>query len=228
MISPRQQDDISKADLRRRLVQQWAGMTQEERDDFQRRAPVRKEHVWYPKQFRGTTRQPTSMINLVVPQPMDARNCALWTKLRIMLYHLDGDDGFIFDEPNGEPTIPDLEPSNASPLTADNFFHRQYLEGADFDHIAMTSTGTVICHSYQETLLLADQEALDTGLMLLARVENNGQVVCSGRVWPVMMAETYLGTQNSVDEILDRDTFSQDRLRHMRYVYLYTRELRLY
>lgn len=216
MIAPGDQDDASKAKLRRRLVQQWASMSQKERDTFQSRAPARKHCSWYPRQLNGAKRRTIGISHLTVPQPMDARNRALWTKLRIMLYHLDGEDGYLFDYADGEPSITEPNPVNPDPVTPDNFFRCCYLESADFDYMAMTSIGTVICHNYQDNILLADQEALDTGLMMLCRMENNGQVGCSGRIWPVMMGNTYLGTQRAVDEILKKDMFSQNLLRWMR------------
>jgi len=127
-----------------------------------------------------------------------------------MLYSLDGDNGTLFGEEDGEVAVPEPNPAGPNPLTPQDFLKWRYVESAEFGHMAMTNSGTVICHNWQSTVLFADQEALETGLMLLCDIENNGQVMCKGRVWPVLMKDAYVSMMASgkpVEAILDQDMF---------------------
>jgi hypothetical protein len=207
-------DATYEVQQRRRLIQEWATLPQAERDEYQGRAPVRAKESWYPPALKSnpktTPRENITMVNCIAPWPLNPRNRALWTKLRIMLYCLDGDSGCLFGEDDGDVTVPEPNPAGPNPLTPGNFLKWCYVENADFDHVAMTAEGTVVCHNWQSTLLFADQEALDTGLMLLCHVENNGQVMCEGRVWPVLMKDAYVAMMalgKPVKAILDQDMF---------------------
>ncbi|ETS80815.1 hypothetical protein PFICI_08344 [Pestalotiopsis fici W106-1] len=211
--SSTEQDHAFETRQRQKLMQQWVSLTQAERDEYQSCAPVRPKESWYPPALRsrtGAPRETITMVNCIAPWPLSPRNRALWTKLRIMLYCLDGDSGALFGEHDGEVTAPEPSPAGPNPLTPQEFLKWCYVENANFDHIAMTSDGTVVCHNWQGILLFADQEALDTGLMLLCHIENNGQVMCQGRVWPVLMKDAYVAMMASgkpVEAILDQDMF---------------------
>lgn len=190
-------------------------MRQAERDAYQSRAPIRPAHSWYPKQLkspRGT--EAIRFVNCTASWDSGARNRALWTKLRIMLYCLDGDGGTLFGEEDSKIGFPAPNPADSRPLTPQDFLKWCYLESADFDHMAMTNTGTVVCHDWQHIVLFADQEALETGLMILCHIENNGQVMCQGRVWPVLMKDAYMNMTalaKPVEGILDQGIFKAVR-----------------
>ncbi|KAH8203221.1 hypothetical protein TruAng_002626 [Truncatella angustata] len=209
--SSAEQDASFEMQLRRRLMQQWASMSQGERDEYQNRAPARPKDSWYPAQLRSSgPPEIVKMVNCIAPWPLSPRNRALWTKLRVMLYCLDGDNGALFGEEDGEVAVPEPNPTGPNPLTPQEFLKWCYVESADLAHIAMISDGTVICHNWQSTVLFADQQSLETGLMLLCDIENNGQVMCKGRVWPVLMKDAYVSmtaSGKSVKAILDQDMF---------------------
>ncbi|KAF7533587.1 hypothetical protein G7054_g6941 [Neopestalotiopsis clavispora] len=199
--TPKGQDDNSEVTQRRNLVEQWAQMRQEDRDAYHQRAPLRDSASWLPPQLQSRDRRARSIKSvafsqLTAPWPLDARGRALWTKLRIMLYSLDGDSGSQFDEQDS--TI-DIAAPNPASVTAgsqavvmpENFFQWCYIEDADLDHIAMTAAGTVICHRVSGLVLFADAEALETGFMLLCEFDNNGSVRDSARVWPPAFKNEY-------------------------------------
>ncbi|KAK9776745.1 hypothetical protein SCAR479_06483 [Seiridium cardinale] len=212
--SSSEKDDEFEVKQRRALVQQWASMSQAERDEYQNRAPVRAKESWFPGQLRDAqSAEDIKLINCIVPRPLRARNKALWTKMRIMLYSLDGDDGFLFGKADGETAVPEPNPAGPNPLTPQNFLSWCYIERADFSHMAMTTSGTIVCHSWRRTHLFVDQEALETGLALLCHIENNGQIMCQGRVWPVLMKDSYMRMSVLgwlVKEIVDSDLFRGD------------------
>lgn len=113
-----------------------------------------------------------------------------------MLYSLDGDNGTIFsqvDDGDSEFTVVEPNPAKPNPVAPQEFLKWRYIENALFDNIAMTSTGTVICHRWRDTVLFVDQEALDTGLMFLCQLKNNGQLVegNQARVLPLQMKRPY-------------------------------------
>ncbi|KAK8087535.1 hypothetical protein PG997_002496 [Apiospora hydei] len=58
------------------------------------------------------------------------------------------------------------------------------VESADLDKMVMTNYGTVIFYSGVGRALLADQQVRDPGPMLLCGLDNNGQVMVQGQVWP--------------------------------------------
>lgn len=192
-------------------MQQWASLSQVERDEYHGRATVRAKESWYPPALKSPgPKQLATMVNCIAPWPLSPRNHALWTKLRIMLYCLDGDSGALFGEEDSEVTVAEPNPAGPNPVTPRDFLKWCHAESADFDHVAMTAEGTVVCHNWLGIPLFADQEALDTGLMLLCHVENNGQVMCEGRVWPVLMKEAYVSMMvmgKPVSSILDQDMF---------------------
>ncbi|KAF3011304.1 hypothetical protein E8E14_001029 [Neopestalotiopsis sp. 37M] len=228
-------DSTFEVRQRRKLMQRWASMSQSDRDAYQNRAPCRAGDSWYPEVLRSRSSSASyssdlslnngqsqsaaaaaaenvRLLNLVAPLPLGPRNRALWTKLRIMLYNLDGDDGTVFQWQDDDEKIAYCVPNDADPnlLTSATFLKWCYIENANFDCMAMTRSGTVILHRRRSTVVLIDQEALDTGLILLCRLANNGQVLAEGRVWPLSMKVAYAKMTImgwSVDEVLDSDTF---------------------
>ncbi|KAI4598157.1 hypothetical protein KJ359_003040 [Pestalotiopsis sp. 9143b] len=211
---PGETDDTFEVRQRRKLMQRWASMSQSDRDAYQNRAPCRAGDSWYPEVLRNPYggSENVRLLNLIAPLPLGPRNRALWTKMRIMMYNLDGDNGTIFQWQEDDEKVTYCVPNDAEPnlLTSSTFLKWCYIENANFDCMAMTRSGTVILHRRRSMVMLIDQEALNTGLILLCRLANNGQVLAEGRVWPLAMKDAYekmtiLGW--SVDEVLDGDTF---------------------
>lgn len=122
---------------------------------------------------------------------MNARSRALWTKLRIMLYSLDGDSSTPFSPDDSKVGVTVPNPAGPNPVTPEDFLRWCYVEDADFDAMAMTAQGTVICHCWRTPVLFADQEALETGFMLLCELHDNGQILEQARVWPPTIKLVY-------------------------------------
>ncbi|KAK6070441.1 hypothetical protein SCUP234_09807 [Seiridium cupressi] len=158
---------------RRKLVERWAAFEQTERDAYQDRAPNRGQDGWYPAALKGDRRREEKdygFCNLLVPQPLSPRNRALWAKMRIMMYRLDGlGEGPSIGDANKGSGIYTIEPNAAGPslVTPKDFYKWLWVEAALFNHMAMTSQSTVIFHSWGPDKFFADQEALDTGRLLL-------------------------------------------------------------
>lgn len=187
---PGNEDEDFEVKQRRTLVDQWASFSQAERDEYQNRAPSRGKEDWYPPVLKGNMRRclkAHGFCNLIVQQPLSPRNRALWAKMRIMMYRLDGEDGTCFgDENKGAGTyVIDPNAAGPSPVKPKDFYSWLWLDPARFDHMAMTSQGTVIFHHWEADMFFADQEALDTGRLLLCHIENNGRVVAEARVCPL-------------------------------------------
>ncbi|KAH6655948.1 hypothetical protein BKA67DRAFT_534855 [Truncatella angustata] len=179
---------------RRKLVDQWASMSQADRDSYQGRAPDRADGAcWYPYQLKNADPLQhirRGFVNLIVQQPLDPRNRALWTKLCIMLYRLDAEDT---DHSFGKDQVVLVHPNpaNNTVITPENYYTHCFVEPADFDHMAMTLQGTVFFHSFDRGMLFADQESLETGRLLLCDLDNNGQVKTSSRMWPLWTYMVY-------------------------------------
>jgi hypothetical protein len=188
------QDEHFEVDQRRRLVSQWASMSQQERDSYQDRAPVRSKESWYPTHLRGDFKQYRNICfcNFIVPFPLSSRNRALWTKFRILLYNLEGDDSYLFDETDGDLAIPIPNAAGPSTIHPSDYIRWLYLECADFNHMAMSSKGTVVLHGWQNGVAFIDQQALDTGGMLLCAIKNNGEIGLNSRVFPTYMKDPYI------------------------------------
>ncbi|KAK8054780.1 hypothetical protein PG993_000007 [Apiospora rasikravindrae] len=197
-------DENFEVTQRRQLVSRWAALPQADRDGYQARGTPRDrerflasygDKVWYPRealQDRGPTwrdRSGKESQNLfcvcTAPYPLNPRNRAIWTKLRIMTYALDGGDRTMFgyhSDPGAGLLVPNAAGPN--PVTAEKYMRWCHVEAADLDKMAMTSAGTVIFYSGVGRVLLTDQQALESGPMLLCGLENNGQVMVQARVWP--------------------------------------------
>ncbi|KAI4592391.1 hypothetical protein KJ359_011202 [Pestalotiopsis sp. 9143b] len=122
-----------------------------------------------------TRRNSTWLYLIDVELPLSPRNRALWTKMRILLSRLDGTDSASdFDdvwvvEPNPVPGL-------ASPVTPERFQAWRHVENADFVGMAMSRAGRVIFKDPKSSCVLVDQEALNTGMVLLCEFESNGRL----------------------------------------------------
>ncbi|KAK9794212.1 putative HNH nuclease domain-containing protein [Seiridium cardinale] len=212
---PGNEDENFEVSQRRRLVEQWALMDQEERDAYQDRAPDRDDgECWYPDALEGDLSrnlQEYGFCNLVVGQPQGPRDRALWAKMRVLLYRLDGQDGTSFGDVGGGG-IEELPPrppvdgiaSQGTVVRPEDLYRWLWVEPARFDHMAMTRQGTVVFHQCETGMFFVDQEALETGRLRLCEIENNGQVVADARVWPVFayhVSSLIHGLSRSVDEV---------------------------
>lgn len=115
------------------------------------------------------------------------------------------------------PAISDESSVETAPTTADarskvtteDFLMWRFVESADFHRLAMTRAGTVIFPPwfYRGPLLLADEKALETGLLLLCELENNGQRGAAARMLPGELYSMWLFVDpavlsKSVEEIV--------------------------
>jgi len=168
-------------------------MSQDARDSYQERVPMRPSDGWFPAELASTEQniQYSSFCNLIVPEPISPRNWALWTKIRLLLHHFDGQEGTLFGQDDAGTAIVRLNPAGPNPVAVDGFNAWSFVEPAVFEHMAMTSRGTVVFHQWDAGVLLADQEALDTGRLLLCDFGNNGRIRASARVWPVFTEDIF-------------------------------------
>ncbi|KAK7736716.1 hypothetical protein SLS53_006926 [Cytospora paraplurivora] len=185
-------------------VKGWLLFLNADRDAYHSRAQHIRPSDWKPPvgsfkadhvDFRDDTCIADNRINCVVPQPMTARNRALLAKIRIMLYHLDGDDGPILDD-EADVTIcmpnPALGPG-AAVNPGPDFIMWSYVENADFGSISMTRTGTVTLSDELGERVLIDQEALDTGRVYFCSLGTNGQVSAGCHIRPqVILCEWWI------------------------------------
>ncbi|KFZ00825.1 hypothetical protein V500_00944 [Pseudogymnoascus sp. VKM F-4518 (FW-2643)] len=185
------QEQISKVTRRRQLVEEWATMSQDSRDSYQERAPLRASDGWFPAGLASTDQniQHSDYFSLIIPEPISPRNWALWTKIRLMLYHFDGPHGTLSGDTSTAIVRPNRDGPN--PVTVEGFNAWKYVEPAVFEHMTMTSTGTVVFHYWGSGVFFADQEALDTGRLLLCDFYNNGSLRASGRVWPMFTEDLF-------------------------------------
>lgn len=82
-----------------------------------------------------------------------------------------GSDNVSVVSPNPETQNPE-----DAELTATNFLKFRSVEPALWDEFAMTRTGTVV-FKWSGPVWIADQEALETGRLLLTGFESNGQLM---------------------------------------------------
>ncbi|KAK8036386.1 hypothetical protein PG991_001523 [Apiospora marii] len=210
-------DEYFEVTQRRQLVSRWAALPQADRDGYQARGSPRGRQrwnhsgewlgreVWYPREAlqdrppkhddpQGRPRSEKEGQNCfcvcTAPYPLSPRHRAIWTKLRILCYALDGGDRTLFggagagDEHGVGVLVPNAAGPNPAATTGEEYLRWCHLEAAVLDEMAMTSKGTVIFYRDVPAVLLADERALDSGLMLLCQLENNGGVVTQARVWP--------------------------------------------
>lgn len=198
-------DDDSAYELRqrRRLVSDWAAMSQAERDTYQARSSTslarRPRRGWRPPVgcFKAVedTRVAFNVVSCTAAQPLGPRDRSGWTKLRILLYRLDGEEGPLIDDGRASVCVPNPESEAGRAacgggLGPDQVLSWQYLENADFvGGMFMTSAGTVVFDGMDGPRVLVDREALDTGRVLLCDFENNGRARTSCRLRPCILYE---------------------------------------
>lgn len=192
-------------------MSRWASLDQATRDAYQARATPRDDFRPPPAYFKKAASEDGDddedscvsprVVHCLAPHPMSGRSRAAWTKLRILLYRLDGaEDGPTIDgggdDDGGEATVCVPNPA-AGPGTSvapgQDFLSWRYVEGADFRGVAMTGAGTVVFPSFRDRgpFVLADQTALDTGLLLLCECANNGQLEAQVRIRPYQLYEVW-------------------------------------
>ncbi|KAL5344414.1 hypothetical protein ACLOAV_010674 [Pseudogymnoascus australis] len=195
-VTPRDggsQDQIPAVTRRRQLVEEWATMSQDTRDSYQERAPLRDRVDWFPAELAANEQnyQPSGECSLIIPEPISPKNWALWTKTRILLYNHDGEEhGTLWGADDTTTRICRPNPAGPNPVTVEGYYAWYYLEPALFELMYMTSTGTVV-FSVDNGVFFADQETLDTGRLLMCAFHSNGSVAKSGRIWPVFTKDIY-------------------------------------
>lgn len=215
------EDDLYELRQRRRLLSDWASISQVDRDAYQTRGvappPLRRRsrRDWHPPPgcfkaglFEDQTRVAVNAVNCIAPQPLSPRDRAVWTKLRILLYRLDGDEGALIDDGRASVCTPNPESAGRGLDPDREFLKWNYVENADFHRMCMTSTGTVVFYGTDGPRVLVDREALDTGRVLLCEFENNGQLEASCRVRPCILYEFWPLIENlgkPVRGVMERD-----------------------
>lgn len=186
---------------RRNLMSRWASMDQAARDAYQARARPRSGSSPPPASWEGHgddddgTRVRRRVVHRLAAHPAGARARAAWAKLRILLYRLDGEDGPAVDD--GEATACAPNPASgpgASVRPGRDFLMWRHVEGADLGAAAMTPAGAVAFRPRgggRGPFVLADREALDTGLLLLCEFLNNGELGARARVRPHELYELW-------------------------------------
>lgn len=218
--------DAYEVQQRRRLLSGWASMSQADRDTYQTRGsalPLRRPgrgpgRGWRPppgsfkaNRTEDRTRFVGSVVNCIAPQPLGSRDRAVWTKLRILLYRLNGEEGPLIDDGQASVCVPNPETGSAGRrgLHPDcEFLMWNYVETADFNRVFMTSAGTVVFYGTDGPRVLVDREALDTGRVLLCDFENNGQLEASCRLRPCILYEFWPLIESlgkPVRGVMDRD-----------------------
>jgi hypothetical protein len=103
-------------------------------------------------------------------------------------------------------------PARQSPLTPDTYLNWRYVEAADFSSISMSPQGTLLYVGWG-SVFLADEEALETGLLLFCDFNHNGTIRLSKRMRPVTMNMEIIRWQQgrSIDVIIEScvDSFHQ-------------------
>jgi hypothetical protein len=192
-------------------------MSQAERDEYHRRATPHSTNLWFPTSAfaasedqggrwgKDSTRLKSEMVNLIgVAHPMTPCNQALWTKMQILLYHLDDrDDGAVFE--SVAIAVPNSQGGTAARRDRE-FSNVALRRERGFSSMAMTRTGTVVIQASIGPWVLVTQEAPDTGKLLLCEFEHNGQLSANDRLRPWFMYEFWpllVALGKSVQEVLD-------------------------
>ncbi|PWY91709.1 hypothetical protein BO94DRAFT_617027 [Aspergillus sclerotioniger CBS 115572] len=170
---------------RRNLVETWAKATQEFRDLYHNRAPLR---------IPGLTHQAhpeAALSRIAYSYPVGARliclaplseasrsNRSKWIKLYILSCRLDGEMGHCLkSNPHAgiEPTPATFPEPTTFSMTV--FLPWYTLETANFGNIVMTRNGSVLFLGCTEPWFLVDQNDLDTGRITTVQFENNGEIL---------------------------------------------------
>lgn len=193
-------------------------MSQDTRDSYQERAPLRDNLDWFPAELAANEQnyQPGGECSLIIPEPISPRNWALWTKIRILLYNHDGEEhGTLWGMGDITTCICRPNPAGPNTVTVDGFYTWDKVEAALFEQMTMTSTGTVVFHGGENGVFFADQETLDTGRLLLCAFYNNGSLEKSGRIWPVFTKHIHsmmLALGKPAESLIEGDTWVFDEM----------------
>jgi hypothetical protein len=191
-------------------------MSQDNRDSYQERAPLRDSLGWFPAELAANEQnyQPNGECSLIIPEPISPRNWALWAKIRILLYNHDGEEhGTLWGADDTTTRICRPNPAGPNPVTVDGYNSWHFIEAALFEQMTMTSAGTVLFHYGEHGVFFADQETLDSGRLLLCAFHNNGSLIKSGRIWPVFTKDIYnfmVGLGKPTESLIEGDSWIFD------------------
>lgn len=102
--------------------------------------------------------------------------------VKVLLLQFVWDDSEPFFPPNNPVSM--LPPNPVSgPITPENFKMARSVECPDLSDMGMTVDGTVV-FQWGESDILVDDHALETGLLLISKCQDNGSVVFSARIQP--------------------------------------------
>ncbi|KAF8855041.1 hypothetical protein BDZ45DRAFT_22222 [Acephala macrosclerotiorum] len=192
-IPPTEQDPLkvrrALVQKRRALVAEWTQAPQSLRDDYQSRAasnPI-KWNYQDLKEFVSKGEQNDGNSWYCCIAPLDTpHNRVLWAKLHILSHNLRHDNPEGIDRPGIISASPH---SPLSLLETKDFMRTTTLEPADFMNMAMTVHGTVVFRFHKT--ILADQQSLDAGLLLLTEFKSNGDVGMSMRFSVLEFEDVY-------------------------------------
>ncbi|KAK6208379.1 Obg-like ATPase [Pestalotiopsis sp. IQ-011] len=157
-----------------------------------------------------TRRNSTWLYLIDVEMPLSPRNRALWTKMRILLSRLDStDSGSDFDDPNPVPGL-------VSPVTPERFQAWLHVENADFVGMAMSHAGRVVFKDPKSSCVLVDQEALNTGMVLLCEFESNARLATNAHTrirpwflyeyWTLILGLGWLDMERPILQVLEESS----------------------
>lgn len=115
------------------------------------------------------------------------RNYALWTKLRVLSHRWYSIGSQTYEN---DPIVARGLSESSDSLSPEQLLIWNHVETANFNKMAMTVDGTVVFKDW-ENYVLADQRALETGMVLFTEVNNNGSLGHRFRVnilllhWPL-------------------------------------------
>ncbi|KAF5873432.1 uncharacterized protein Bfra_004892 [Botrytis fragariae] len=98
------------------------------------------------------------------------RSHALWTKLRVLSHHWDRNCTLTYDN---EPIVVNNFSNSLQSLSPEQLMMWNQVEPANFKAVGMTLRGTVVFRD-STYYVLADQRALETGMILSTEFENYG------------------------------------------------------
>ncbi|GKZ79585.1 hypothetical protein AnigIFM56816_003786 [Aspergillus niger] len=188
---------------RRRLMERWASASQEFRDSYQARASLPETALEYPLPLLTRIRHSPKHFFCLAPvdRENNASNYARLIKLLILLYVHQNDGAHPMEhEPEPYPQIPALFPDlTRSAPTPEALITQYCLESADFRYLSMTHAGKILFPDfYNNIFIVIDQEALNTGQLIMFELHSNGQINSCTRLrpWhtgPIMMCHNVSG-----------------------------------
>ncbi|KAJ8065086.1 hypothetical protein OCU04_005799 [Sclerotinia nivalis] len=98
------------------------------------------------------------------------RNYALWTKLRVLSHHCHPLYSMTY---HNEPIVATAFLESSDPISPERLLMWNHAESANFKKMGMTLQSRVVFRDYT-FYILADQWALETGMVLFTVFENNG------------------------------------------------------